>query len=447
MDQSALIAINRRVPRYTSYPTAPHFSPSVTGGRYGEWLERLPADQPVSVYVHIPFCASLCWYCGCSTRVVRGLRPVEDFLDLLAQEVDLVAARLPGPVPLAHLHLGGGTPNQLSDAQMARLMDILGRVFIRQPGAEISVELDPRLLTPDHVAALAALGVTRASLGVQDFDPRVQQAINRVQPFEVVATAAARLREAGIAALNFDLIYGLPYQTVTGAKRTAEMAASLMPDRISVFGYAHVPWMKKHQTLIPESSLPDPDARREQEAAVADRLEGLGYVRIGLDHFALPGDSMTQSLRDGALRRNFQGYTTDTCDSLIGLGPSSISRLPSGYAQNDADFPAWRAALREGRLPVVRGHALDRQDHFRAAIIERLMCDLTVDLAAVAAAHGMALDSLPLDELDPLIAAGLCVRDGATVTMTPGSRSLVRLVAAVFDSYLDHGAMRHSLAV
>lgn len=447
MKPETLSLLDRRVPRYTSYPTAPHFTPVVGEEAYRGWLSRLSPVEPVSLYVHVPFCAVLCWYCGCNTRVVRASRPMDDYLDQLATEADLVGASLPGRLPVGHLHLGGGTPNQLNPAQLERLFLTLADVFAISEGAEVSVELDPRRLDAAQVETLASLGVTRASLGVQDFDPVVQRAVNRVQPFELVARAVDDLRNAGIEAINFDLMYGLPHQTVDGVTHTAELAAGLRPDRIALFGYAHVPWMKRHQARIDEAALPDAAARSAQEQAAAARLVGLGYKRIGLDHFARAKDPMAVRLREGGLRRNFQGYTTDPCTTLIGLGPSAIGAMPDGYVQNHADPVAYREALSDHRLPVARGCALTPDDLFRRDIIERLMCDLTVNLGAIAARHGADPRRLDLDGVDALATAGICERRGLEVSVPEANRPLVRLVCAAFDAYLGDGGARHSRAV
>ncbi|MEX2629568.1 MAG: oxygen-independent coproporphyrinogen III oxidase [Tistlia sp.] len=440
MEPALLARYDRAVPRYTSYPTAPHFHGGVEAAHYARWLSELPEGAPLSLYLHIPFCDSLCWFCGCNTRVVREHKPIAAYLDLLARELDLVAARLPGRFAVSHLHLGGGSPSLLRPAEIDSLMAAIWRRFDRAPGAEVSVEIDPRDLEPAVVEAFAAAGITRASLGVQDFAPRVQKAINRLQSFECTAAAVESLRAAGIAAVNLDLLYGLPHQDLASLSETVRLALELAPDRLALFGYAHVPWMKKHQRLIPEAALPDGPARWAQAEAAAAQLVAAGYRRIGLDHFARPEDSLALAQAAGRLRRNFQGYTTDEAPVLLGLGASSIGSLPQGYLQNAPDLPTYRKAVLADRLPVVRGIALSDDDRARRAVIERLMCDFAVTLdreayaAELAALRGHAAD-------------GLVELDGGRLRVTECGRPLVRSVAAVFDRYLAPGEGRHSRAV
>jgi oxygen-independent coproporphyrinogen-3 oxidase len=437
-----------RVPRYTSYPTAPHFEPGVDDPAYGSWLRELPDGAAASLYLHVPFCASLCLYCGCHTAVVHGQKPIDDYAALLAREIDLVAAET-GLLRAGHVHWGGGTPNVLVASGMARLMERIGHRFAIDAGAELSAELDPRILDAEQALGLVSAGVTRASLGVQDFDPAVQRAINRIQPFAMTARAVEWLRNAGIGGINFDLMYGLPLQTETGVVATVDRAASLRPDRIALFGYAHVPWMKKHQLLLPEHKLPGPAERVRQSDAAARRLVEHGYVRIGLDHFALPDDAMATRLGEGMLRRNFQGYSDDPCSTLIGLGVSAIGSLPQGYVQNTTDVTVYRQRLREGRLATARGRRLTPDDRLRRAVIERLMCDLDVDLAEVARRHDAEPESLEeaLAAIDDLADDGIATRDGWRVTVTEAGRPLVRSVCAAFDTYLQNDATRHARAI
>lgn len=445
----ALIAkYDRRIPRYTSYPTAPHFSDAVTGQTYAGWLASLPAT-PLSLYIHVPFCKELCWYCGCNTAIINHHRPVTEYLDVLQQEIALVRAAAGQRLQVAHLHFGGGTPNILNPDELTRLMAHLRDQFAFVDGAEIAIELDPRTLTGEFIAAMAACGVTRVSLGVQDFNPEVQVAVNRRQPYLETADWVDRLRAAGINAINLDLMYGLPGQTREMIIDTVDKSLSLRPDRMALFGYAHVPWMKKHQTLIDDSKLPDSNERWRLAAAASNRIAAAGYARIGLDHFAAPQDPLAQQAASGTMRRNFQGYTTDEATSLIGLGPSSIGALPQGYLQNETRMPLWRAAVLEGRLPIARGLELSDDDRLRRAIIERLMCDLAVDLAALATANGTTperfADALPA--IDSMVADGLAIRDGWRIQVLEDGRPLVRAACAAFDRYLDDGATRHAKAI
>jgi len=449
MTPELIARYDQRVPRYTSYPTAPHFKPDITPGTYTSWLAELVPDKPLSLYLHVPFCAELCLYCGCNTTVTRSYKAVAAYVDCLEREIELVSERLPSRMAVSHIHWGGGTPTILSPEDLQRISRHLGAAFEILPDAEIAVEIDPRTITPEHVDALAASGLNRASLGVQDFDPKVQETIRRVQSFERTAQVAGWLRQAGVSGLNLDLMYGLPFQTSESAVRSVKMALDLDPDRIALFGYAHVPWMKRHQALLPEDSLPDAVARVEQrEAAAAAIVEG-GYVQIGIDHFARPDDPMARRQGEGRLHRNFQGYTTDEASALIGFGTSAIGSLPQGYIQNAPTTVAYREAVLSGRLPVVRGVALSKDDRLRRTIIERLMCDFSVNLDEIASEFRGSVSELAseIKAIDELAADGLVARDGFTLTIPDEGRALVRNVCAVFDRYLETGAQRHSRAL
>ncbi len=438
-----------RVPRYTSYPTAPHFHAGIDGGVYRRWLGERASGEPLSLYVHIPFCDTLCWFCGCHTTVVNRYAPVGAYCALLREEIALVAAALNDGGPLAHIHWGGGSPTMLTPEDIAGLSDAIRAHFALAEDAEFAVEIDPRGFTPQIADSLARAGLTRASIGVQDCDPLVQRAINRIQPMETTRAAVELLRERGIGSLNVDLIYGLPHQTVAGLRDTIEFALSLNPDRLAVFGYAHVPQFKKHQKLIPEDALPNAEERFAQAQAADILMASRGYRAIGIDHFAKPSDTMAIAQREGRLRRNFQGYTTDTAPALIGIGASSIGALPQGYVQNHPDVPAYRTALGDGRLPVARGIALAGEDRLRRHVIERLMCDLTVDLAAAAARFGRPADTFApeLAALDAFAHDGIVRIDGSTITVPPQWRALTRVICAKFDAYLDPATARHAVAV
>jgi oxygen-independent coproporphyrinogen III oxidase len=440
---------DRRVPRYTSYPTAPHFSPEIDDAAYGAWLHELPEGKPVSIYLHVPFCAELCWYCGCHTGVARTHRPIAQYVELLDREIELVAAGLRHRTQIAHLHWGGGTPNTLQADEIAGLVARLRQHFDVAPDAEISAEFDPRILSEEIVEAFAASGANRASLGVQDIDATVQKAINRIQPFETTANAVAWLRRAGIRGINFDLVYGLPHQTTEGLKQTIDRIVELEPDRIAVFGYAHVPWMRPHQKLIDESVLPDMEERLRQCSAIAERLTHHGYAAIGLDHFARADDPLARRRRNGELHRNFQGYTTDACDTLLGFGESSIGSLPQGYVQNTTDITRYRERIQSGRLATQRGIRFKGQDRLRRDVIERLMCDLAVDLEAVAERHGVAPDVFAEDvrRLEPLAEDGLVRQEGWRISVTEEARPFVRAACAAFDTYLSERSDRHSQMV
>jgi oxygen-independent coproporphyrinogen-3 oxidase len=442
MDPELLAKYDRPVPRYTSYPTAPHFHAGIGADDYQRWLSELPREARLSLYLHVPFCQELCWYCGCHTTVARRYQPIAEYRRLLLRELGLVAATLGGRGSVGHLHFGGGTPTMLAPGDLRVLGERLRQRFEILADAEVAVEIDPRRLEPATVEALAAIGVNRASLGVQDVNPEVQRAINRWQPFAMVERAVDRLRAAGIGGVNLDLMYGLPHQTEACVLRTVEAALRLAPERVALFGYAHVPWMKRHQRLIDEAALPDGRARATQLERAAARLADAGYVAIGLDHFALPDDDLATALREGGLHRNFQGYTTDAAPALLGFGVSAIGSLPQGYVQNAPAIPDYREALRAGRLPTVRGIEISDEDRLRRSIIERLMCDLAVDLDGATGRFASELEALA-----PLAADGLVEITGSVIRVPPAGRALVRAVCAAFDRYLEPGAARHSRAV
>ena len=440
---NSLALAERNVPRYTSYPTAPHFSAAVGAATYGDWLAALPGRATLSLYIHVPFCTELCFYCGCNTRAVRRREPVETYAERLIDEIALLG-HLKGR-KLTHLHWGGGTPSILGPALLETIAARLASLFDLSDLKEHAIELDPRQISQPLVRTLAAIGVTRASLGMQDASPHVQQAIGRVQPFDLVKRAAGWLREAGIEDLNIDLMYGLPEQTTREVARSAELAASLGAQRMALLGYAHVPWFKTHQRMIDEAALPGVSERLEQAQVAAETLCGLGYQAVGLDHFALLDDELAVVARGKRLRRNFQGYTTDDADALIGLGASAIGKLPQGFVQNAPDVAGFSRAVAGGTFATVKGIALSEDDRMRSAIIERLMCDLEVDLDAVA--DGLERFAAEIVALHALAEEGLVTIEGAHVTVTAQGRPFVRIAAAVFDAYLGAGAKRHSVAV
>lgn len=437
------------VPRYTSYPTAPHFSTATNATLYRQWLAQLSPDQPLSLYLHIPFCDEMCWFCGCYTKIVQRYETVRDYLHDLEREIALVASNLPGRCRVSHLHWGGGSPTMLRADDWQALCGYISRHFDLAADAELAVELDPRDATEDYVSALAAAGVTRASIGVQDFDPIVQAAINRRQPFEVVERVCGWLRRYGIERINLDLMYGLPHQTVERVLHMVDRAVTLAPSRIALFGYAHVPWMKTHQKLIDASVLPSPELRWRQFTLGTARLLEHGFVAVGLDHFARPDDGLALALRAGRLNRNFQGYTTDDAPVLLGLGASAIGALPDGYVQNLSPLKEYARAVRDGRLPIARGCALTSDDRLRRHVIQSLMCNLAVDLEdAIRMFDAKAVSfAAEVVALQPYAEDGLVVIDGCRLRVTETGRPFVRLVAAVFDTYLSPDYSRHSRAV
>jgi oxygen-independent coproporphyrinogen-3 oxidase len=437
------------VPRYTSYPTAPHFSAQFPAATYRGWLARLDPIEPISLYLHVPFCKQMCWYCGCNMKLAARYSPVATYVRHLLDEIDLIACALPARMPVSHLHFGGGTPTVLEPEDLAAVMARLGERFLLLPDAEIAIESDPRTLGDSMIQQIGALHFNRASFGVQEFDPRVQAAINRIQPPEMVERAILGFRAAGVPNINFDLIYGLPHQTVAALCRTVEQCVAMKPDRVALFGYAHVPWVAKNQRMIDDAALPTASERAEQAKLAAATLVASGYIQIGIDHFALPGDSLAIAATGGSLHRNFQGYTSDNARTLIGIGATAIGRTPQGYVQNASETGAWSRAVAAGKLPVARGHALAEQDLLRSHVIERIMCDGSVDLAGAGRALGFE-DDWYLEELPELIQLQqdrlLTYADGK-LSLTPEAAPLARVVAAVFDTYLRHSTARHSVAV
>lgn len=438
-----------RLPRYTSYPTAPHFSPAVFEIDYREWLRSVPVRQPASIYLHVPFCRSMCWYCGCHTSVTKNDEPIAIYTAGLRSEAHLAAETIGERLPISHVHFGGGTPTIMAPEMFADLIGALRHAFCVLPNAEIAVEIDPRTLTKPMIEALGHCGVNRASLGVQSFDPAVQRAINRLQSFEQTAASVERLRCAGVGRINFDLLYGLPLQTVGSCLDTVAKCVELRPDRFSVFGYAHIPSFKKHQRKIVEETLPDGSERHLQSETIAEALLDAGYVRIGLDHFALPDDKLAVARLQGKLRRNFQGYTDDSAETLIGLGASAIGRMPQGYVQNAVPTRDYLARIAERRLATVKGYKFTGEDRFRADIIERIMCDLAVDLAQVSRLHGRDPLSAIVDRprLDSMIADGAVTMTDNRLAVSEGAEFLVRSVASAFDAHLAKSTATHSRAV
>lgn len=434
------------VPRYTSYPTAPHFGAEVGPREAAQWMTLLPDDVRLSLYVHIPFCRELCWYCGCATTVVNGQQPVRAYLETLDVEMARVAELIPQAHRISHLHWGGGSPNSLTAREIGELAARTKERFNLDYGAEFAVEIDPRFMDAERVAAFHRAGVNRVSIGVQDFNPKVQAAINRHQPYETTRRVVSQLREAGIPSLNIDLVYGLPGQTQSSVARTVELVLSFDPDRIAVFGYAHLPEKIRHQRLINTAALAGPAERLGQANRIARTLLASGYVRVGLDHFAKPADTMAS----GSVKRNFQGYTTDAADVLIGLGASAISRFPQGYAQNAARVPDYQSRIAEHGLATARGLVLSNDDRIRAYVIERLMCDLVFSERDLRAEFGSAAAEPLIEEARALPEAdrdGLVEPTSDGFRVTERGRPFVRSICACFDAYFEQSAAHHAAGV
>ncbi len=437
-----------RLPRYTSYPTAPNFTGEFDPTLHRAWLSGIPAGQPTSLYVHVPFCRAMCWYCGCHTTITRQKKPIDTYVAAMHREIELLAEQRGRGFSVAEIHFGGGTPTILAPEQFVGLLYAIQDRLGFAGKTNIAVEIDPRTLTAEMAAVLGASGVTRASLGVQSFDPTVQKAISRLQSAEMTMDTVSGLRRAGVQGINFDLIYGLPEQTVESCLETIATTVAMRPNRISVFGYAHVPGFKKHQRMIDEDALPDAQERYRQAEVMAEALVAAGYRAIGLDHFALPDDEMAVAQAQGRLHRNFQGYTTDTCETLIGLGASSIGKFHGGYAQNEVPIGLYEAKVGTGELPVAKLCPTTAEDRFRGEVIERLMCDFSADVRGIAAQHGFSEGLLLRDNarLQQLRNDGLVeVRDGV-VRVSEKHRFIVRAVASSFDAYLAVNGRKFSKA-
>lgn len=436
-----------KVPRYTSYPTAPHFSDSVGLMQYANWIKAIPDGGRVSLYIHVPFCRRLCWFCACRTQGTQSDAPVAAYLQVLKAELRQMARLLPRGVTLSRLHWGGGTPTLLSAPMMQELAGVIAEIAPFAPDYEFSVEIDPNEIDAARLAVLSKAGMNRASIGVQDFDPDIQTCIGRTQSYEITRDAVLAIRDAGVHSLNADILYGLPHQTRAKITDSVQKLLSLAPDRVALYGYAHVPWMARRQTMLPSDALPTPSERLELFETASNLFAWDGYAAIGIDHFALKDDGLALAQSQGRLRRNFQGYTDDTSEVLIGIGASSISRFPQGYTQNAPATSAHIKAIREGRFSVSRGHAFSGEDLLRARIIEALMCDFAVQTDELATRFGLsraALDAMfqavnrDFNGLLDLSDKGLAI---------PGPvRPLTRMIARAFDTY-DHARARHSSAI
>lgn len=437
------------VPRYTSYPTAPHFSADVGPSHVERWLKALDQSSSLSLYAHIPFCDTLCWFCGCHTRHTLQYKPIAAYLEVLKQEIVQVGDLVHSAARVTNLHFGGGSPTILNATDLKVVIDAFKTNFRFDADAEIAFEIDPRDMTDEKLDALAEAGMNRVSIGVQDFDPDVQAAINRFQGVEETRHVIDGARARGVRSVNVDALYGLPRQTLERVLSTIRQITEMRPDRIALFGYAHVPWMKKHMNMINAAELPSAMERFEQARAAAELLVSLGYERIGFDHFALPSDSMAGAARDARLKRNFQGYTDDPATALIGFGASSISEFPQGYAQNAPATGDYMRRVRAGELSTVRGYKLLPDDRMRKAFIEQLLCHFAVHAVPFTEEFGDAARSLFGEAM--LYAQGntdgICTWKDGVFSVTEKGRPFVRTIAAQFDAFLNVGAARHSIAV
>jgi oxygen-independent coproporphyrinogen-3 oxidase len=431
-------------PRYTSYPTAPQFTNAFGEAQYRDHARASnddPIPRPLSIYVHLPFCASPCFYCGCSRIVTRDRSRVDAYLARLLREVELQGGLFDRDRRVIQLHLGGGTPNYFDSAQLQALLDALGGAFNleRGPTREFSIETDPRFADAATMHDLAGMGFNRVNFGVQDFDPVVQEAINRIQPVEQTLDVIAAVRAAGFQSVGIDLIYGLPRQTEAGFAATLDTVLAIRPNRIALYSYAHLPELFRAQRQIRAEDLPNPAAKLGLMRLAIETLTRTGYHYVGMDHFALPEDELVREQQRGRLQRNFQGYSTHAECDLIGLGMSAIGRVGDAYAQNAKDLIGYDAALDAGRLPIARGIVLDDDDQVRGAIIQGLMCCGEIDIGALEQRFGLAFEerfAAELAQLRELAADGLVEFGCDRIRVTPRGRLLLRPIAMCFDAYL-----------
>lgn len=436
-----------RVPRYTSYPTAPHFAGGVTPALFSEWIQAIPQGASISLYLHVPFCRRLCWFCACRTQGTSSVTPVVAYAETLLQEIALLRRNLPAGVTLSRLHWGGGTPTLLPAEDMRRLAAAIFEAVPLGKGAEFSVEIDPNEIDAERLDALSDMGMNRASIGVQDFDPQIQATIGREQGYELTRRVSDMIRERGVRSLNADILYGLPHQTTEKIADSVQKLLSFSPDRVALYGYAHVPWMSRRQQMIPSDAMPTPEERLRLFETAAQLFEWDGYRSVGIDHFARPNDGLSVAQVTGRLRRNFQGYTDDTAEVLVGLGASSISKFPQGYAQNISGTSDYTKAVRAGEFSTHRGHVFKGEDRLRARVIEALMCDFHVSKSEI-------LNSFPVTEAQfEAMLAPVKQTFGTMVDVSsrglfipPEARPLTRLIARAFDAY-DQTRAQHSAAI
>ena len=440
-------------PRYTSYPPATKFTDAISWEQLSTKIEannRAPRD--LSVYFHIPFCETLCWFCGCTTVITLNHDKGMGYVEALGREVAKMAPKLNPQRQAVQLHFGGGSPTFLRPDEIRRLGEIIHHFFTFSPDIEASVEVDPRRLTRDHLVALREIGFNRASMGVQDFNPRVQEAIHRIQPREMTQQAMDWMRELGFGSINLDLIYGLPFQTPQSFNETLDIVLTMKPDRLAVFSYAHVPWIKPSQKILEREVLPTPETKLEVLKLVIEKLTADGqYVYIGMDHFAKPTDELAIAQREKKLQRNFQGYSTRAGSDIYAFGMSSISQIPEAYWQNEKELPKWQEAVDAGKVPLNRAYFVTGEDKIRRETIMRVMCDLSLDFAAMSQKLGINFEQhfgKELASLAPFEADGLVKRHASGLEVTDAGRLFIRNIAMCFDNTLaPEGQRRHSKTI
>jgi oxygen-independent coproporphyrinogen-3 oxidase len=441
-DRELIERLDGAGPRYTSYPTADRFSGEFGESDYRRWLARRKigaANKPLSLYVHLPFCDTICYYCACNKIITKDRQRADQYLDYLEREVRLVAATLGGYERVLQLHFGGGTPTFLSDAQLTRLIKLLSEHFQFSPDGEYSIEIDPRRVQMDTIQLLGELGFNRISLGVQDFDPAVQHAVNRIQSEEETRLVIEAARASGFKSVSIDLIYGLPLQSEASVARTVDTVLGLDPDRIALYNYAHLPQLFKPQRRINADELPAPAVKLDILQHSVQQITDAGYLFIGMDHFAKPQDELSHALLQGRLQRNFQGYSTYADCDLVALGVSAIGKVGPCYSQNEKDLQSYMAALDDGRLPVMRGLLLSPDDILRRSIIQALMCNFSLSVSAIEETHGILFADYfgaELKDIEAFEQMGLLSFDGDFLMVEPRGRFLIRNIAMSFDRHL-----------
>ena len=439
-DKELIKKYDRPGPRYTSYPPATEFTEEIKADHYVKKLvESNERKTPLSLYFHIPFCEQRCLYCGCNVIVSHRKGIEVPYLERVYKEMDLVSQYIDKDRKVVQLHWGGGTPNYLEPDQIKEFFEEIKKRFVIDENAEISIELDPRYLTDEQIRVIKEVGFNRVSLGVQDLDPKVQSAVNRIQPYELVKTQFQKLREAGFQSINIDLIYGLPYQTKESFERTVDKIIELNPDRVATYSFAYIPQIKPHQQLLPKEALPSPEEKLAILEMIINKFQEAGYVYIGMDHFAKPEDELAIAQRKGELWRNFQGYTTKKGVELLGFGATSIGMLYDAYFQNYKTLREYNQAIDEDRIPVFRGYILNEDDFIRREVIMDIMCNLGVEFKKIEKMFGIDFKTYfekELEELKEMEEDGLVKLEEDRIKILPVGRLLIRNIAMVFDAHI-----------
>ena len=452
-DPNLIKKYDKSGPRYTSYPTAPQFTSSYTAETLKNCIERSNTEMipaPLSLYIHIPYCDTICYYCACNKIITKNHSVSNEYLDLLEAEMHMISPLFDRDRELEQLHLGGGTPTFLNDEELISLMRLIEENFKIAETCEMSIEIDPRKVSNETLELLTNIGFNRISLGVQDFDEKVQQAVNRVQSYDLVRERLATARKLNIKSINMDLIYGLPFQTVKTFEQTLDKVIELRPDRLSIFNYAHLPERFKPQRRINDEDLPSPAEKLKIFELTMNKLQQAGYVYIGMDHFALEEDSMVKAQQEGSLQRNFQGYSTHAHTDLIGIGVSSIGSIFDSYSQNSSNMDEYREMVTAGKLPIVRGLVMNTDDLLRKQIINQLICHFQLDIEKIEAQWEIDFKKYfksEVKQLEAMVKDGLLKIDDKSIQVETRGRLLIRNICMTFDSYLKDKVVKFSKVI